>query len=431
MPQADNETTLLPGQKWAACWTTATQGPYPSGKPVAQPALSFALPSAIEGARDQTFRMICRSDAWGRHLRLRFSNAFGTRTVTIGDIHVGLQATGAMLVPGSNCALAPGRGGDLVIEPGRTATTPPMALPFVRDTDALDLVGRKLAVSFRVKGVSGPMTWHAKAMTTSYLTAPAHAPCAHLEDDAAFPYTTTSWFFLDQVHMTLPSGTPVVAAFGDSITDGTGTTLNADDRWPDFLSRRLCARPGPRPVVVNLGIGANGIINPRSYSLDAPFPGGPSALQRLERDVLSIPGLTHVIWLEGINDLGKSDIAPPVPEEPEDMIRAMREGVARMREKGVRVIGATMTSTLGAELGIYGSSEVDRRRRQINDFIRNGGLFDGVADFDAVTTHPQTGRLKAEYSPSSTLGGPGDGIHPNRAGYQAMANAIDLDLLSR
>jgi lysophospholipase L1-like esterase len=212
--------------------------------------------------------------------------------------------------------------------------------------------------------------------------------------------------------------------FGDSITDGTGSTLNGDDRWPDVLARRLHAAYGPRIAVVNAGIGGNRITGPTPYDTKAPFAGGPSALDRLERDVLSLSGIATVIWLEGINDLSSGTSA-------EAIIAGLKEGVQRIRGRGaIRVIGATIIPALGAT-SAAGTPDVDARRKTVNTFIRSSDLFDGVADFDAVTRDDTTGGLRPEFQPNSSIGGPGDALHPNRAGYLAMGNAIDLKLLVR
>src|SRR3954463_12020550 len=145
--------------------------------------------------------------------------------------------------------------------------------------------------------------------------------------------------------MLAPTGTPVVVAFGDSITDGTASTMNGDDRWPDVLSRRLRAAYGSRVAVVNAGIGGNQVAGPPEYSPQKPFPGGPSAGARLDRDVVSLSGVTTFVWLEGINDFSKNGNAPVEAFEA-----GMREGVARLRGKipGVRVVGATMVTALGS-----------------------------------------------------------------------------------
>jgi lysophospholipase L1-like esterase len=226
--------------------------------------------------------------------------------------------------------------------------------------------------------------------------------------------------------MMAPAATRVVVALGDSITDGTASTLNGDDRWPNALARRVHAQFGDRVVVVNAGIGGNQVAGPSEYSAQNPFSGGPSAVQRLERDVLSLSGVSAVVWLEGINDFSRAVNAPV-----EKVEAGMKEVVGRLRAAipHVRVIGATVVSALGAT-GAHGSPDEDQKRKSLNEFIRGSGLFDGVADFDKATLDPQTGGLRAEFVPDSTIGGPGDKLHPNRAGYLAMAMSIDLNLLS-
>jgi lysophospholipase L1-like esterase len=422
---AGSDAQPLPrGQQWVASWAASAHGPYPSGNASAQPVLDFAIASPEAGAVDQTFRLIVRPDLWGTRVRLRFANTFGTQPVTFDEVFVGLQGLGANVAAGTNRRVTFHQGSRSVgVAAGQSAFSDPVTLPFVERVEPQMLVGRKLAVSFHTAGSTGPMTWHAKALQTSYITAPKSGAHGADETDAAFTFTTTSWFFLDAVDVMAPSGTMVVACFGDSITDGTGSTLNGDDRWPDVLSTRLHRLYGNQVSVVNAGIGGNRITGPESYSPSVSFAGGPSALDRLQRDVLGLSGLTTVVWLEGINDLSAGATV-------EAIISGMREGVKRLRSRTrPRIIGATITSALGAA-SAAGTPEVDAKRHAINAFIRTGDLFDDVADFDAVTRDPQTGRLRASFQPSSTIGGPGDGLHPNRAGYQAMGNAVDLAQLS-
>ena len=406
-------------EHWVTSWAASVQGPYPVGNPSAQPNLSLAFPSPESGARDQSFRLIVKPELWGGRTRLRFSNAFGTQPVTFDDVFVGLQWSGSALLPGSNRALSFGRKNSVTIAPGESVWSDALTLPFVRKGN--DLRGRKLAVSFHVPGVSGPMTWHAKALQSSYVTWPGGGSRGADPSEAAFPVATASWYFLDAVDMSAPRGSAAIVAFGDSITDGTASTMNGDDRWPDVLARRLDARW----VVLNAGIGGNQVLGPKEYSPQKPFAGGPAALQRLERDVLSLSGVKAVIWLEGTNDFSKNGNA-----EADAVIAGMREGVARMRAKipGVKVIGATLTSALGSSSAAHGFELQDEKRKKLNDFIRNGGLFDGVADFDRATTDPQTGAMQAAFVPDNTVGGAGDKLHPNRMGYQAMGMAIDLGM---
>jgi lysophospholipase L1-like esterase len=208
-----------------------------------------------------------------------------------------------------------------------------------------------------------------------------------------------------------------VVAFGDSITDGTASTMNGDDRWPDVLSRRLHARYGTRVSVVNAGIGGNRVSSPAEYTPAQPYAGGPSALSRLERDVLQISGARVVVWLEGINDYAAG-------QTTEQIVAGFEDGIRRLHARNIRVVGATLTTALGAQTA-HGTPEVDAQRRELNAWIRAPGHFDAFADFDAATRDPATGGLRPAFVPSS-LGGPGDKLHPNRAGYQAMGESIDL-----
>lgn len=390
---------------WVASWAASPHGPYPAGNAVAQPELKDILPPT--GANDQTFRLIVKPDLWGKRIRLRFTNAFGTQPVNLDDVYAGIHAGAGRVLPHTNRAVSFDHGKHAVsIAPGKFVYSDPVTL------DSAEPAG-KLAISFHVAGASGPLTWHAKAMTTSYLTAPHAGSHGAEEASDAFPFTTTSWYLLDDVEVMAPSETNVIAAFGDSITDGTNSTINGDDRWPDFFSQRVHAAMGNRVVVVNEGIGGNKILGTGG--------GGPSALDRLDRDVLAIPGLRTVIWLEGINDLGAGSSA-------EEIIEGFRKGVARLHDRHLKVIGATITTALNST-PTQGTPEVDAKRKAINQFIRTGGVFDGVADFDAATIDTKTGALRPEFQPSSSIGGPGDRLHPNRAGYQAMAKSIDLKLL--
>jgi lysophospholipase L1-like esterase len=234
---------------------------------------------------------------------------------------------------------------------------------------------------------------------------------------ANYPYSTTSWFFLDAVDVLAPSDTVVICAFGDSITDGEFSTINGNDRWPNAFSDRIHAVYGDRVSVVNEGIGGNTVVNPAQI--------GPAAVDRLDRDVLSLSGLTAVIWLEGINDFGAENNSASA------VIAGLTDGINRMHAQGIKVVGATITSSLGCTLlPNWGTALTDSKRRTTNDFIRHSGLYDSVADMDAATIEPATSQLQPEFVPDSSEGGPGDLLHPNRAGYQAMANTIDLNVLA-
>ena len=412
--------------RWVASWTGSAHGPYPVGNPTAQPELKFAFPVPEQGARDQTFRLVVRPDVWGRQARIRLSNAFGTKPVTFDDAFVGLQESGSAIVAGTNRAVMFKGKTSVVVQPGESVVSDAVTLPFVQSAVDPMLKGRKLSVSFHVAGESGPMTWHAKALTTSYLTAPGAGSKGRDSSEAAFAYSTASWYFLDEVDMRVADGTKVIVAFGDSITDGTGTTINGDDRWPDVLSRRIHAKFGNAFAIVNQGIGGNQVAGPAEYTPAKPMAGGPAAVSRLERDIISLPGVASVIWMEGINDFGAANASV------ETVADGYAKGVALLRQKipGVKIYAATLTSALNSSIATHGRPEVDAKRKALNQFLRTAKIFDGVLDFDAVTFDDKTGEIKPEMQPNSSTGGPGDKLHPNRAGYAAMGNAIDLGMIT-
>jgi lysophospholipase L1-like esterase len=419
-------TAPASAQQWVASWTGSAHGPYPIGNPTAQPELKFAFPAPEQGARDQTFRLIVKPDAWGTQTRLRLSNAFGRKPVTFDGAFVGLQESGAAVVAGTQAPVLFAGQKSVTVAPGQSAVSDPVALPFVKAPADPMLRGRKLSVSFHVAGESGPMTWHAKALQTSYVSPPGSGAKGDDASEVAFPFSTASWYFLDELEMSVAPGTKVIVTFGDSITDGTGTTINGDDRWPDVLSRRLHAAYGDAFVVVNQGIGGNQVAGPAPADYTAkPIPGGPAAVTRLDRDIVSLPGVSAVIWMEGINDFGAADASA------ETVIAAYKQGVAHLRQKmpGVKIFAATLTSALNST-PTHGRPEVEAKRKALNEFLRASKEFDGVIDFDAVTLDSATGEVKAMYQPNSSVGGPGDKLHPNRAGYAAMANAIDLKMIT-
>lgn len=397
-------------QRWVTSWAGAAQGPFPAGQSVAQPELKFALPDNT--VHDQTFRLVLRPSIWGKRARVRFSNRFGQKPLAIDGAFVGLQTSAASIMPGSNRPVTFKGKRSVTVPPGAELWSDAVTLAFVSDPAATELQGRKLAVSFHVAGDAPAATWHALAMQTSYLTVAGAGALAELEDDGAFPNSMTSWFFVDALDMQAGPEVSAVVCLGDSITDGTNSTLNGDDRWPDALARRLAAS-GVTMGVVNEGIAANRVLS-------APPGGGASALDRLDHDVIGLSGVSHVIWLEGINDLGGDASVEQIKD-------GMRDGVKRIRAKikGVKVLGATLTPIAGS-----GTPDQDIKRRALNDFIRSsGGVFDGVVDFERATVDRETGGLRPELVPGSTLGGAGDFLHPNRAGYMAMGDAVDLRLL--
>jgi lysophospholipase L1-like esterase len=413
-------------EKWVTSWIGSVQGPYPFGNPSAQPHMEFAIPTPSNGVENQSMRMIVRPDVWGSKARIRLSNAYGDRAVTFEHVYMGLQMGSAEIVKGTNKVVKFAGKNTITIEPGMSAWSDPINLSFITKGNRANHGGRKLAVSFHVPKASGAMTWHAKALQTSYISAPNSGAVTDDEHETAYPFATSSWFFLNAVDMMVPSNTKAIVCFGDSITDGTASVMNADDRWPDVLSRRMHAKFGEQFVILNAGIGGNQVAGPEQYSVSKPFLGGPSSIDRLKRDVLDLSGVKALIWLEGINDFSKNGNA-----SADKVIQEYTNGINQLKNASIKVFGATVTTALGSSSAAHGFPEQNEKRKKLNDFIRTSPLLDGVVDFDIVTLDPITGGMKPHYVPESTTGGNGDKLHPNRTGYQSMGNSIDLSLFQK
>lgn len=409
--------------EWKTSWTASQLGPYPVGNVAVQTDLNMAFPDPEKGAVDQSFRLILRPDIWGDKARVRFSNIWGHRPVAIDGVHMGLHLGSSAVISGTNVPLRFNGSEKAVLQPGETLWCDGTDLDFVARFGEAGLAGRKLALSFHVAGESGPMTWHASAMNSSYISWPSAGSHGHETGELSFPFSVNSWFFADAVDMRARADTVVVVCFGDSLTDGSNSTLNGEDRWPDIFSRLLHARMGDTVSVVNAGIGGNHVMGPYVHTADIPYRGGPAAIHRFERDILSLSGVGAVVWLEGINDFH-------IYERSADQLwDAMMRVTTRLRElrPGIRVVGATLPSALGANLPDYGCKLQDEKRRALNTLMRSGEVFNMYLDFDAGTLDPATGGLREEFVPNSTRGGEGDRLHPNRLGKLKMVEAIDMD----
>ena len=455
-------------KKWVASWATSPAAYFVYAAPVPQnqalgfsptksavaniqPDLSFPFPNAKTSgatANNQTIRSVVKPDLWGQTMRIKLSNVFGNQPLTFDAVTIALQEYGANVVRGTVTPVRFQGSNAVTILPGQEVWSDGVHLRWV-DDDGEDplLQGRNLAVSYSVQGDSGHMTYHSGANTTSFITPAGSGNHAADVDGFAYEYTTTSWFFLATLDVMAAADTVVVCAFGDSITDGTHTTLNTNDRWSNVLSRRLHNAYGNKVSVVNEAIGGNRVIPPAVPNAAA----GPAAVDRLDRDVLGLSGLTHVIWLEGINDLGAgygqaASATPlfenPVIHTPANIIAGYQNVVGRLHAKGIKVYGGTIISALGLNnpsqgwdlvnfpnflASVDNGPVIDGFRKEINQYIRTSGLFDGVVDFDAATLDPTTGNMKAAYLPNSQFTQlPWDYLHPNRAGYNAMGLAIDI-----
>jgi lysophospholipase L1-like esterase len=396
---------------WVTVWAASAQGAYPVGSTIAQPDLGAAVPDAEQGLVNQSLRMRVRPGLWSTRFRLRVSNHCGSQPLQLRGISLGLHLGGGAVVPGTRAG-AP----DLLVPAGSSAWTSAIDMPAAAGAPQATR-GRHLVFSGWVDGASGPITWHAKAMATSYLSQPGDRVAAGSDSEFGFPHTTTSTFFVDALDAWLPGDAHALAALGDSLTDGTATTLNGDDRWTDVLQRELWAAGRHDLAVVNAGIGGNQVAGPAPAA--GPWRGGPAATERLARDVLDLSGVRMVFWLQGINDFSDNGQA-----EAAAVVEAMARAVGQFRSRGLRVIGATVPSALCSTRAGHGSAQQDARRRAFNDSVRRGVLFDDWVDLDHALTDPITGQLRTAFNGDSTIGEPGDGVHPNRAGHAAMARCI-------
>jgi lysophospholipase L1-like esterase len=385
--------------KWVASWGSAQM--------VADG--DNALPDeALTGA---TLRQVAHLSLGGKSVRVRFSNAFGTQPLAIAGARIARSAdpATARIVPGTDRSLTFDGRASVIIPAGADYISDPVAF----EAQAL----ADIAISTRLAGAPAVQTGHPGSRATSYYSAGDHLSDADLPGARAVEH----WYLLTGIEVDASDGAGTVVAFGDSITDGRGSTTNGNDRWPDILAARLQAGSGTRRLgVVNVGIGGNRLL------LDGL---GPNALARLERDVLARPGVKTVILLEGVNDLGTlTRDKPATPDEHralvERMITGYRQFVDRAHAHGVRVIGATIMPYMGMDY-YHPDAANEADRQAVNRWIRTGGAFDGVVDLDRVTRDPgRPDRLLSAYDS-------GDHIHPSPAGYRAMGAAIDLGMLVR
>ena len=380
---------------WIAAWGTAQQ--------LMQPAR--AIPSAqtppprVSG---QTVRMVARLTASGSALRVALSNSFGFAPVRIDAAHVAEHAGEGAMRAGSGRALTFGGRAWVVLPPGAQIHSDPVPFDVPAQAD--------LVVSLYLDADSGPTTSHPIGLRTAWLAPGNQAAADRLQGATAFH----SYLWLAGIDVRAASKAATIVAFGDSITDGFSTTPDADTSWPSVLARRLGAQRGqPARAVINMGISGNRVLREGA---------GSSALARFDRDVLSRPGVRWVLLLEGINDIGFSAI-PGLPETEkataQDIIAGYRLLIGRARLHGLSIIGGTLTPFEGVNTW---SAAGEGMRQQVNQWIRGSGEFDAVVDFDAATRDPAAPtKLRREYDS-------GDHIHPNDAGNQAMAEAIDLKL---
>ncbi len=383
--------------RWITSWSMAPLPPSAAMGP-------FPATPAFENV---TLRQTVRISAGGAKLRVRLTNAFGDRPLAIGAARVALLAADGSEVPGGSRWLSFG---------GARSGVVPMGSPFVSDEVDLAVPAlAKLAISLYLPQATGPCTCHSVGLEATEVSAAG--------DFAAAPFTpaetSLARAFLGSVEVDAAADARTLVVLGDSISDGVGSTPGAQRRWPDRLAERLAARGGAAWGVANQGISGNRILNNWF---------GESALARLDRDVLALPGVSAVILFEGVNDLGMGfgKMAGPFAQmlsakdkvSAPQVIQGYRQILDRAHARGIRVIGATIAPYKGALLW---TPEGEAARQEINAFIRSGA-FDGLIDFDAVIRDPaDPAAMRADYHM-------GDHLHGNDAGYRAMGDAVDLAL---
>ena len=389
LPAVSSSGQSAPKPQWVGTWATAPMR--------ADPRLGLRMLSGV------TLRQIAHISVGGAQVRIRFTNEFGRDPLTISDAHVALSAGGSSIQPGSDHAITFGGASTVHIPPGAAIFSDPVALqvaPFAN-----------LAVTtYLPPQVMRAETYHLFAGQDNFIAMGDVASASDLSQST----TITSSYFFDGVDVNASSESYSIVTLGDSITDGWHSTLNANRRWPDVLASRLHADRKLRNVsVLNAGISGNRVLN-EGY--------GPSAVSRIDRDVLAQSDVRYVIVLEGINDIARVGHSP-IPADnvtAEQFEWAFKQIIDAAHEHGIKVIGCTIMADSSDR-----SSRGEQVREAVNDWIRTSGTFDAVVDIDKITRDPAK---PMQLNPSYDSG---DHLHPNDAGYRAMGSAFDLSLFTK
>jgi lysophospholipase L1-like esterase len=380
------------GGHWVTTWACGPQLTEPGNLPPATLANS-------------TLRQFVRTTLGGKYLRLRFSNAYGTNSVTINSAHIALSAGAGSAGNGdintaTDIALT-FRGAPAIVIPAGEVV---LSDPFQFDLPAITNV----AISTYYGYISATtISGHPGSRSTSFIQANNVVSAASLPSASK----TTHWYTITGIEVLADSSSKAIAVLGDSITDGRGSTDNGNNRWPDNLAKRLITNAPTAGVgVINLGIGGNAVL---TQSL------GPAAVNRFDRDILRQSGVRWLIVFEGVNDIGGSASAA-------NLISAYQQFAAKAHANNLRAYGATITPFGGN--GYYTTAH-ETVRQTVNAWFRTNTVYDGVIDFDAVVRDPVTlTNIQAAYYSGVNAS---DGLHLNVAGYQAMADAIDLNLFTQ
>jgi lysophospholipase L1-like esterase len=387
---------------WIATWTASPE------------AADRDPDEPLTNLDNQTVRERARVTVGGKQIRIRLSNECGSVQLLVGRVSVGVAQGPATVVPNSLRPVTFGGQDSILIPPGAPALSDPVDFPIES--------GSEISISLYLPKHPASVTLHGLALKRAVIS-----PAGDHTRDATIQggKESDSSAFLSAV-LVPAQAKRVIIAFGDSITDGDGSTPEMDHSWPNDLFRRFeKAHGNSRFAVVNEGMAGNRLLG------EGPLASfGVSALARFDRDALSVPGVTDIVLLEGTNDigfpgakLGELTLAP-VADAPtaEDIIHAYRQLIARAHARGVRVIGCTIMPSEGVVIPGYHTEEKEHTRQTVNHWIRTSREFDGVIDFDAVVRDPDhPARLLPRLASD-------DHLHPNDAGYQAMVDAIDLSL---
>jgi lysophospholipase L1-like esterase len=397
-------------EHWVVTWATSAliyRAPAPAVPPSATPPPAAnpnapARPRPPQAFNNQTVRMVVHTSIGGKRLRLQLTNPFGGGPVEVGAAHVALRDKESSIVPGSDRVLTVSGSKTFRMIPGETLISDPVDLEFAPLAD--------LAVSLYFPAPTGPLASHSLGLHTTYISAEGDFTAQTAIPE---PTTTAAYYWISALDVAAPPDAAAIVTLGDSITDGAASTANQDRMWPARLAARLQANKATANIAVaNEGISGNRILADGS---------GVAALSRLDHDVLLQTGAKWVMFLEGINDIG-NQARTNTGLTSADLIAAMRQIVDRAHLAGLKVIGCTLTPYEGA--GYY-SEAGEVMREAENDFIRSSGVFDAVVDFDAAVRDPQDPKQYRTDMQS------GDHLHPSDAGYQAMADAIDLSIFTR
>jgi lysophospholipase L1-like esterase len=367
----------------------------------------------VQAPSNQTIREIERISLGGNWFRVRLSNEFNPTSISLGEAHIALAGLAGATIPFSDRQLTFGGQSSIVIPPDSAIYSDPVHL-------TVPSLG-KVAVSLYLPANAGMVTMHPFAVETAYITN-GNAAASSSPGGAV---KSLSRFMLSEIQVYSDEDASAIVTLGDSITEGDGSTVDEDRRWPDVLADRLAAAHGIGPRGVNdAGIGGNRVLNDTVPSQILPVNLGQAALARLDRDVLAQAGVKYLILLEGVNDLTVPAIfnLPQQTITADQLIGAYRQIIARAHAHGVKVIGGTILPFGAIRFPNAFTPATEAMREAVNKFILESGEFDGAIDFATAVADPKNPTFLAAQFDS------GDGVHPNNAGHAAMANAIDLSL---